>query len=259
MKPFKNLLIVESPNDAAFIQLLLDDLGIGVETDMVFIENLHKIIDLEGKEARGKTALSVKLKDINANLETYPNLEKLGIILDFDAPPNWDKDKNLQLINTAIANAFGYQNAIPIESEFVTVNTNSPGTDYERQFQTTCFFNRDSSGNGNLDTLLLEIRKVSDEKVPYADCLELWRDCVNNSASTLKVTENNYAKIWLVYLLRAKAAELGKEGKSILSDFEEKQSEVITKVGSSVFNLEHAALIPLRDFLLLFKNTPTSP
>ncbi len=265
MNSIKNVLIVESQNDAAFIRLLLDELGIGSETETVEIEHLHKFLEEEDnalrgefeknkKQKRGKEAIGAKLKNIKRDLErNYSELEKLGIILDFDASPNWNQDKNLHLVNTAMANAFGPQNAISKESEFVTVNIPSSGSDYQIQFQTACFFNKDSSGEGNLDTLLFEIRMYPLEKVPYADCLELWRDCVNDSTSTLKVTENTYAKIWLGNFLRAKAAALGKAGKSILSDFEAKQSDVIAKVGNSVFDLEHIALKPLRDYLLLYK------
>lgn len=253
MKPVKNLLIVESPNDAAFIRLLLSELGIGTETDTVVIEDLHKITDRKGKEVRGKTAIGAKLGDINANLENYPNLERLGIILDFDALPNWDEAKNLQLANTAITSAFGPQPSISTENQFVAIHTTPPGTDYDRQFQAACFFTKDSSGTGNLDTLLLEIRANPAAEVPYADCLARWRDCVNQSESKLKVSLDTYGKIWLGHFLRAQAAELGKDGKSILNDFEDKQNEVIEQVGAAVFDLHHPSLNTLRAFLKIFR------
>lgn len=244
----KSILIVESRNDRAFISVLLRALGIEAELDVI-VEHLHKFEDELGQERRGKETLGPKLKSFKRELEKkYPNVEKIGVILDFDYPTRWDFKQNLALVNDAFGSAFDTSSTLfSRESEFVKIDDS---------LLAACFFNKDSSGNGNLDTLLLEIRKDHEKKVPYADCLELWRDCVNNSASTLKVTENNYGKIWLGYLLRAKAAELGKDGKSILSDFEEKQSEVITRVGASVFDLEHDALIPLRNFLMLFKSTP---
>lgn len=254
MKTFQNLLIVESPNDAAFIRLLLTDLGIGTETDTVVIEDLHKITDAKkGKEVRGKTAISAKLRDINANLENYPNLKNLGIILDFDTLPNWDQAKNLQLVNTAIASAFGPQPSMLSENQFVAINTTPPGTDYDRQLQAACFFTKDSSGTGNLDTLLLEIRASPTAEVPYADCLALWRDCVNQSGSQLKVSSGTYGKIWLGNFLRAQAAALGAAGKSILSDFEDKQNEVMEQVGAAIFDLNHPSLAAMRAFLGMFR------
>ena len=120
-------------------------------------------------------------------------------------------------------------------------------------FKVACFFTKDSSGQGNLDSLMFEIRANQAIEVPYADCLALWRDCVNKSESKLKVSPGTYRKIWLGNFLRSKAKELGKVGEKILQDFEEKQSELIGKVGAKVFDLRHAELKPLNDFLLLFK------
>lgn len=254
MKTIQNLLIVESPNDAAFIRLLLSELSIGTETDTVVIEDLHKVTDAKkGKEVRGKTAIGVKLKTISADLGNYPNLKNLGIILDFDALPNWDQARNLQLVNTAIDSAFGPQPSILAESQFVAINTTPLGTDSDRQFQAACFFTKDSTGTGNLDTLLFEIRANPAAKVLYADCLALWRDCVNESESKLKVSPGTYGKIWLGNFLRAQAKELGKDGKSILSDFEDKQNEVIEQVGAAVFDLHHPSLTALRAFLEMFR------
>lgn len=42
----RNLLIVESHNDAAFIRLLLQDLGISADIDVV-IEDLHIILKID--------------------------------------------------------------------------------------------------------------------------------------------------------------------------------------------------------------------
>ena len=204
-------MIVESQNDKAFIALLLKDLGIDAELDVI-LEHLHKFEDESGQEHRGKEAIGAKLKSFKRELgKKYPNVEKIGVILDSDYPPKWSFKQNLVLINDAFHAAFGISSALfHKESEFVKVDDS---------LQAACFFNKDSSGNGNLDTLLLEIRKAPNEKVPYADCLELWRDCVNESSNAKKVNENTYAKIWLGNFMRAKAAELGKEGKSILGNF----------------------------------------
>jgi hypothetical protein len=247
----KSILIVESQNDRAFIAILLQELGIDAELDVI-VEHLHKFKDELGQERRGKEALGSKLKSFKRDLEKkYPNVEKFGVILDFDYPTQWDFKQNLALVNDAFGAAFGTSSTLfSKELEFVKIDDS---------LQAACFFNKDSSGNGNLDSLLLEIRKDPNKKVPYADCLEQWRDCVNDSTSALKVNENTYAKIWLGNFLRAHAKALGRDSKNILSDFEEKQSEVINKVGASVFDLKHAVLTPLRDFLLLFKNTATEP
>ncbi len=245
----KSILIVESQNDKAFFAILLQELGINAELDVI-VEHLHKFEDELGQERRGKEALGPKLKSFKRELaKKYPNIDKIGIILDFDYPPRWDFKQNLALVNDAFGSAFGTSPTLfSKESEFVKV---------DNSLQATCFFNKDSSGAGNLDTLLLEIRKDPDKKVAYADCLELWRDCVNQpeSKSKLSVSPGNYGKIWLGNFLRAKAKEdLGKEGKAILSDFEVKQSEVIKQIGSKVFDLKHTTLKPLLAYLQFFKS-----
>ncbi len=243
----KSILIVESHNDKAFIALLLDKLGLNAALDVI-LEDLHKFEDEAGQERRGKEAIGAKLKSFKRELEKkYPNVEKIGVILDFDYPTRWDTKRNLELVNEAFEAAYGTPPTLfSKESELASIDDS---------LQAACFFNKDSSGQGNLDTLLLEIRKDESNKVPYADCLALWRDCVNESTSPLKVKQNTYSKIWLGNFLRAKAKEdLGKEGKEILNDFETKQSEVISKVGALVFDLEHPTLKSLRDFLLLFKS-----
>ena len=247
----KSILLVESQNDRAFIAVLLLDLGIDAELDVI-IEHLHNFEDESGQQRRGKESLELKLKSFKRELEKkFPNVNRVGAILDFDYPPRWNFKQNIELVNNAFGAAFDNKSTLfSKESELIKVNDS---------LHAACFFNKDSSGYGNLDTLLLEIRKAPNKKVPYADCLELWRDCVNKpeSESKLTVSDSTYSKIWLGNFLRATAKEyLGKEGKSILNDFEDKQSEVIKGVGAIVFDLEHAALKPLRDFLLLFKNTP---
>ncbi|MFN0213497.1 MAG: DUF3226 domain-containing protein [Saprospiraceae bacterium] len=242
-------MIVESHNDKAFIALLLENLGIDAELDVI-VEHLHKFEDEIGQEKRGKEAIGAKLKSLKRDLgKKYPNIEKIGIILDFDYPPRWNFKNNLTLINNAFNPAFGTSPTLfSKESEFVKVDEN---------LQSACFFIKVTSNSGNLDTLLFEIRKDPAEIIPYADCLKLWRDCVNDpkNQSKLKVSSNTFAKLWLDNLLRAKAKEMGNKGRRLQNDFEARKSNLITNIGASVFDLEHTALKPLRDFLLLFKSS----
>ncbi|MCU0348229.1 MAG: hypothetical protein MUC59_14905 [Saprospiraceae bacterium] len=259
----KNILIVESFNDSAFIRLLLNDLGLtfGIETQVAAgteIIDLHKFPDPDNpdKELRGKEAIGKKLKSIKGDLlrEKYGSVDRLGIILDFD---DMTIEVNLKLVNNAIQGAFGQQPPITKEGEFIDAAISLGGEHGSSiPLQIACFFTKDSSGAGNLDTLLFEICQNPQKPVPYADCLAHWRDCVNESESQLKVSSGLFTKMWVSNFLRAKARE---HDKAVLSDFEAKQSELLLNHGSQMFDLKHPSLATLSEFLLNFKPSPEAP
>ncbi len=161
--PAKSILIVESHNDAAFIRLLLSELDIHADLSVV-IEDLHKFLDESGKEQRGKEAIGKKLKSIRRSLEKkYPNAQKLGVILDFDSAPRWDFEKNLALVNAAFAGAFDTdEHLFSKEAELVEVGAE----EHSQQLQAACFFTKDSSGTGNLDTLCSKSEPTQPPKYP---------------------------------------------------------------------------------------------
>ena len=69
--PLQNILIVESPNDSAFVQTLLKDLGM-IEVTATEVMHLHKFPDPDdGKEMRGKNAIGSKLKSVSQFLDSF--------------------------------------------------------------------------------------------------------------------------------------------------------------------------------------------
>ena len=250
--PLKNILIVESFNDSAFIRLLLKDLELFPETDTEVID-LHKFPDPDNSDKilRGKTAIGGKLKSFKGDWltrEKYREVQRLGIILDFDKE---SLEQNLERVNQAIRGAFGEQPKLATENEFVKIVVAEGGVNIE--LRAACFFTNDSAGNGNLDTLLYEIRQHPESLVPYADCLKNWQTCVNESDSKLKVSQDLFSKMWVSNFLRAKDRDQPKNQR-VSGDFEAKQHELIENFGSEMFDLKHAFLTSLRTFLSSFKS-----
>lgn len=96
----QKLIIVESPNDEAFIRLLLTHLSItNTETATIHpteIEHLHNFTGSDGKLKRGKDALPEKIEILKRELLIrYPQLRHIAIILDIDTPKssNGGKEK----------------------------------------------------------------------------------------------------------------------------------------------------------------------
>lgn len=135
----KNLLIVESPNDKAFIELLLAGLGLINNTITQTIEtvDLHKFPDPKNPEKllRGKSTIDKRLIGIRSELRSrYRDIERIGIVLDADTPPNWTFDKNLDLVNTAIAKAFGVNPQFTNESVFIKIPVKDGANSFDLSF-----------------------------------------------------------------------------------------------------------------------------
>jgi len=100
----KNLLIVESPNDGAFIKLLLaakpsDQLELRAIDESEFMDLARE----EGKGLWGKNLETIadRLETIKGHLskkEECAAVGKIGLILDMGSPPDWDFEKNKRLI-----------------------------------------------------------------------------------------------------------------------------------------------------------------
>ncbi len=242
----RNILIVESFNDKAFIEILLEDLGL-LQNTFIEIIHLHKFPDPDDpkKELRGKHNIHKRLGALNRDLKTkYADVSKVGIILDMDKDT---LEKNLGLVNKALEFAFKTDLKLLDESKEITINLQTFA------IEVSCFFTKGQHGQGNLETLLCESRKNPETPVPYADCLALWRECVSNSASPIQVTPGVYEKMWTDNFLRAKAYEL-EDRKKILNDFEDKKHEIIERLGKDIFDLNHSALSSMKAYLSIFKD-----
>lgn len=240
----QNLIIVESPNDEAFIRLLLNHLSIkNTETATIHpteIEHLHNFIGSDGKEKRGKDALPEKIEILKRQLLTrYPQLIHIAIILDIDTPksPNGGKEKSLQLINDSFLKAFSSPLHLTDVSTKTPIDVNISGEIVHLEI--SCFFVGDETGEGNLDIVL---KKVAQHPCPECDCLEIMNQCVSHKTGN---PMRDFTKQWVNYYLRSQAS------KNQLKDAEKRLHKVITEKGNILFNLDHPFLHGIKAYLQL--------
>lgn len=236
------IFIVEADNDKAFINLMLQTLGIlGPEVRTLHsmsIETLHLV---EGSEDRGKTALAARLGQVKNQLRMgkYENVSHIGIILDIDAPPDWTYDKNVALIRKSVGKIMGVYPDFSEEGQPISVNANVFGEIIPLTF--SFYLMKDSSGTGNLDTVLKAIAKGGNAATK---CLEELSQCVNGKQKT---PLGNFEKQWIHFYLRGAADKDQKE------DWERRQHEIIRDRGADLFNLDHETIAPLRAYLAQFQ------
>ncbi len=250
-----NIFIVEGPNDKAFIELLLTEIGQVDNTETIVTDPRTEILDLHkfpdpddsSKELRGKTAIGKGLTLLNRDLSrNYSEVKHIGIILDADDMTIPD---NLELVNNAVLKSFGTNPNFTTEGEPRVIEQMVGRARFPFTF--SCFFTKDATEQGNLESLLFEIRLNPETKVPYADCLHQWKDCVEESDSLLKVKDSDFQKMWMDNFFRAKIYELfpPKERKRILNDYDDKKQTLLANHGKTLFDLAHPTVQPLRAYL----------
>ncbi len=238
----QNLIIVESPNDEAFIRLVLDFLAItNTEATLINsteIDHLHNFVGTDGKEKRGKDALPEKMEMLKRELLThYAQLQHISVIVDIDTPksPNGGKDKSLQLINDSFEKAFSISpNLIEVATPS-NISTSIAGENVT--IDVSCFLIQDETGAGNLDILL---KKIAINSCVECECLELMSKCIFDKTSK---EMRDFTKQWVNYYLRSNAS------KNQLNNAEKRLHEVITEQGKDIFNLNHSLLNELKSYL----------
>jgi len=238
----QNLIIVESPNDAAFIKLILDSLTITntetVPINPTEIDHLHNFVGTDGEEKRGKDALPEKIEMLKRELLTrYAQLQHISVIVDIDTPksPNGGKDKSLQLINNSFERAFSVSPNLMEVATHATISTSISGENVT--IDVFCFLIQDETGSGNLDILL---KKIAIKYCVECDCLEVMNRCVVEKTDK---TMLDFTKQWVNYYLRSNAS------KKQLKNAEKRPHEVITEQGKDIFDLNHSLLGELKSYL----------
>ncbi len=250
-----NNFIVEGPNDKAYLELLLTEIDQKDNAETIMTDprteilDLHKFTDPDdsSKELRGKTVIGKRLTLLNRDLSrNYKDVKHIGIILDADDMTIPD---NLELVNNAVLKSFGTNPNFTKEGEPRVIEQIVGRNKFPFKF--SCFFTKDATAQGNLESLLFEIRLNPEIYVPYADCLHHWKDCVKESDSLLKVKDSDFQKMWMDNFFRAKIYELfpPKERKRILNDYNDKKHTLIANHGKALFDLAHPTVQPLRAYL----------
>ena len=239
----KKLFIVESPNDAAFIRLLIEYLKIqdaDTQTiDATEVEHLHSFTGPDGKEKRGKTALPEKLEMLERDLgKKYPRIEYIGIILDVDAPSPatyGGKERSLELINGAIKSAFGYDpsfSEIGQNRDAIVVVENE-----NVSLRFSCYLMLEGTRHLNLDEVLKSIAKKA---CTMAECLTDMSNCVEAKTGYPMA---DFDKQWVNYYIRCFASNRQ------LKDAEKRLSDAIFEQGAEIFDLDASVLSGLKNYL----------
>ena len=92
-----NIIIVESKNDAIFMQAMVDTLNCAIQVDPpIYIDNYKSL------EGLSETELIKALKSLEANIDKK-GIEKIGIIIDID---NYSEQERLKFVDRCIKQVF---------------------------------------------------------------------------------------------------------------------------------------------------------
>jgi hypothetical protein len=239
----RKLYIVESPNDAAFVRLLLKHLSIAdadTQTiDATEVEHLHNFIGSDGEEKRGKNALPAKLEMIKRDLgKKYAQVEQIGVILDLDTPkPDTDggKEGGLALINKAVESAFGHHPDFTEVGQSHDATVTVDGQNVPLRF--SCYLMLEGTGLAHLDEVL---KAAARQFCPTADCLTDMNACVEaKTGEPMK----DFDKQWVNHYIRCFA------NKKQINNAERRLHEVIFEQGAELFNLDAPLLDGLKSYL----------
>lgn len=240
MSPIKTLIIVESPNDEAFIRLLLNNLSLSsVEVEpieTIGIENLHKI---EGTDIRGKSALDEKIDKLKGQLriEKYSKVEHISVILDSDSPPTGGVQKSIELVNNAFGSRLRVYPNFTHEAEQKKITANIGGELIS--ISVSCYFVKMENGEGHLDMVLKAIATKVNE-VLYCQCMEdVLLPCVQQKGGTI----GDFEKQWINFYIRSFATP------KQLKSADGLLPKLIVDKGKDIFDLDHKLLKGLNNYL----------
>ncbi len=227
-----NKLIVESKNDKAFIEALIQHLNVAVEVDKpIFID------DFESLDGLNPTKLTLKLNDVFSEVAKKP-IEKIGILLDID---NEGMANRIELVNDCLQKTAA-------KSSTLIINTNQLMR-YEIEgvsVEIACFFTN-VNGIGELETVL---KAIKSQNSIYADCLKNWKDCLEKNGKS--ISNKEFDKFWVSNYVRFDTCS-NKESKQAGNKCSLQNFDYVLRKTPSVFDFEHPVLGELKDFLKLFK------
>ena len=225
-----NIVIVESKNDAIFMQAMVDQLNCEIQ-----VEKPIYIDDYERLEGLSETKLITTLKALEADLQKR-DLEKIGIIIDID---NYSEAKRLEFVNECIQQVFESE-TLSSTKQFIDICGDN-GT----KAKLACYFTN-FEGKGELETLLKAIKA---RESPHADCLNSWKTCIENQGQ--QIDQKGFDKFWVSIYLRYDTCSDNEQQqagrKCTMSKF-----DYVMKHKKDIWNWDHPALDDLKEFFTLF-------
>ena len=225
-----NIVIVESKNDAIFMQAMVDKLNCNIQVE----ESIY-IDDYESLEGLSETKLMTTLKALEADLQKR-DIEKIGIIIDID---NYSEAERLEFVNECIQQVFESE-TLSNTKQFIDICGDN-GTNAKL----ACYFTN-FEGKGELETLLKAIKA---RESPHADCLNSWKTCIESQGQ--QIDRKGFDKFWVSIYLRYDTC----------SDNEQKQAgrkcsmhefDYVMKHKKDIWDGNNPALDDLKEFFTLF-------
>lgn len=225
-----NIVIVESKNDAIFMQAMVEKLNCDIQVEPpIYIDNYESL------EGLSETKLIITLKALEADLQKR-DIEKIGIIIDID---NDSEQERLNLVNKCIKQVFESE-TLSSTKQFIDICGDN-GT----KAKLACYFTN-VGGKGELETLLKEIKAIQST---YADCLNSWQTCIENQGK--EINQKEFDKFWVSIYLRydtcSKQEQKQAGSKCSMSGF-----DYVMKHKKDIWDWDNSALDDLKDFFKLF-------
>ena len=225
-----NIVIVESKNDAIFMQAMVDQINCNIQ-----VEQPIYIDDYESLEGLSETKLITTLKDLEADLQKR-DIEKIGIIIDID---NYSEPERLEWVNKCIQQVFKSEN-LSNTKQFIDISGDN-GT----KAKLACYFTN-FGGKGELETLLKAIKA---RESPHADCLNSWKTCIESQGQ--QINQKGFDKFWVSIYLRYDTCSDNEQQqagrKCSMSGF-----EYVMKHKKDIWDWDNPALDDLKEFFTLF-------
>ena len=241
-----NILIVESKNDEFFIKALIEYMNLPYI--QVEVPPICQIDDFECMDGLDSKKLENRLTAVRNQLPKR-NIESIGIILDHDGK----RAERIKLINEAIHQVFTTEEHISQTGKFVSAVAEIG--DDKFNIRLACYLvNVDE--NGELETLL---KTIKSKESPYADCLEIWRDCIESrlkagSSEEKILSKKEFDKFWLNNYIRFDTCSQ-KERKQAERKCSIRQFEYVLKNKRDIFNFDHPVLEDFKNFLTGFRDS----
>jgi len=225
-----NIVIVESKNDAIFMQAMVDQINCNIE-----VEQPIYIDDYESLEGLSQTKLITTLKALEADLQKR-DIEKIGVIIDID---NYSEPERLQWVNKCIQQVFESE-TLSRTKQFIDICGDN-GT----KAKLACYFTN-VGGKGELETLLKAIKA---RESPHADCLNSWKTCIESQGK--QIDRKGFDKFWVSIYLRYDTCSDNEQQqagrKCTMSGF-----DYVMERKKDIWDWDNPALDDLKKFFKLF-------
>lgn len=220
----KHILVVESHNDKLFIEQLivhLKNINLEVSPPICNIDEYECLSGLSEKK------LSDKLNDLRIASDKE-GISKIGIMVDADAN---GIDAKLALVNSSLKKA-GFTITIPSVNAWIY--------DDSQSLNISCHV-LNVGGCGELETMLRAIK--SSESV-VADCLESWRECLNDKSKAIK--QKDFDKFWVSVYQRFDCCSRNDKKQA------DRKCSFEASMKKPIWDFEHTALAELKAYLGMF-------